>query len=121
MTPPRRTSLKKPPAGSARPLRPEKTSVPAGMPASLNDEIAMLRVATRRAYELFSRLADAPVDDPESQPPLKEITSILGALGLASIRVSSLLRTQAALSGGDPHARAAVSEALSQIYREWKL
>ncbi|RPI23015.1 MAG: hypothetical protein EHM70_23070 [Chloroflexota bacterium] len=77
-------------------------------PNGLKDEIAMLRVATRRVMDLADGL-----------DTLDEAIVVLRALGLAASRLAGLLKTQKALSGpaGDG-ANQAISDALGEIARE---
>jgi len=73
----------------------------------LSHEIAMLRVITRRVMEL--------ADGVET---LDEAIAAMGALGLASIRLSSLLKAQARLGSGGNDLAAAISSALSELMQE---
>jgi hypothetical protein len=73
----------------------------------LQDEITMLRVATRRVIEFID----------EFQSP-KEAVATLGALGLAAVRLSTLLRTQKLLSGSEHNTAAALSQALAEVVKE---
>lgn len=74
----------------------------------LTNEIALLRVFTRRVAALANG-----VDD------LEEAIYVLGALGMSSARLASLLRTQK-LIGGDERSGilAALSQALSEVIQE---
>lgn len=56
----------------------------------LEQEISMLRRATRRVFDLVDRSAD-----------LDQMIKFLGALGLASIRTARLLKAQQELGNGD--------------------
>lgn len=73
----------------------------------LEDEIAMLRVVTRRTFELADRGSD-----------IDGTIKALGAMGLASIRLSRLLKAQKELGEGD-EALSALSTALDDILKEW--
>lgn len=73
----------------------------------LEDEIAMLRVVTRRTFELANQGTD-----------IDEAIKALGAMGLASIRLSRLLKAQQELGEGD-EALSALSTALNDILKEW--
>ena len=77
----------------------------------------MLRSATRRSFEIFSRLANA-ADDP---PPTREICEALGALGLAAVRTSALLKAQLKLSGGQGALSQELEAALRGLYQDWSL
>lgn len=72
----------------------------------LEDEIAMLRVATRRAFELANDADD-----------IDQMIKALGALGLASIRTSRLLKAQKELGDGD-QALDAISTAINEVLKE---
>jgi len=73
----------------------------------LNDEITMLRIATHRVIEFIS----------DFETP-KEATATLGALGLAAIRLSTLLRTQKILEGSQQNTADALSQALAEVVKE---
>jgi hypothetical protein len=63
---------------------------PTSMASSLEEEIKMLRTETRRLFELARQAGD-----------IDQTIKVLGALGLASIRTSRLLRAQKELGNGD--------------------
>lgn len=63
---------------------------PTSMASSLEEEINMLRTETRRLFELARQAGD-----------IDQTIKVLGALGLASIRTSRLLRAQKELGNGD--------------------
>jgi hypothetical protein len=73
----------------------------------LQDEITMLRVATRRVIEFIS----------DFETP-KEATATLGALGLAATRLATLLRTQKFLEGSETSTASALSTALAEVVKE---
>lgn len=72
----------------------------------LEDEIAMLRVATRRAFQLANDADD-----------IDQMIKALGALGLASIRTSRLLKAQKELGDGY-QALDAISTAINEVLKE---
>ena len=74
---------------------------------SLEDEIAMLRSATLKTFEL--------VNDTED---IDQSIKALGALGLASIRTSRLLKAQKELGNGD-QADSALRTAIDDVLKEW--
>jgi hypothetical protein len=74
---------------------------------NLEDEIAMLRSATLKTFEL--------VDDADN---IDQSIKALGALGLASIRTSRLLKAQKELGNGD-QADSALRTAIDEVLREW--
>ncbi len=74
---------------------------------SLEDEITMLRIATQRAFELANQVND-----------IEQVIKALGALGLASIRTSRLLKVQKELGNGD-QALSALSVAINEVLKEW--
>ena len=78
--------------------------------SGLSSEINMLRVMTRRLFELVGGCGE-----PE------ELAGILGTLGTASIRLASLMKTQKLLTGGDNEIQASFREALEEIMKEWNL
>lgn len=73
---------------------------------SLEEEIAMLRVATQWTFNLANQ-----VDD------IDQAIKALGALGLASIRTSRLLKSQKELGNGD-QALSAIKDAINEVLRE---
>lgn len=73
----------------------------------LQDEITMLRIATRRVIQYISEF---------STP--SEATITLGALGLAATRLATLLRTQKILGQEDQDTSAALSKALADVVKE---
>jgi len=86
----------------------ELTFLEANMVEGLENEIAMLRVVTRRL------LALAETTD------LQEMISVVGILGMTASKLAGLLRTQAKLGGEDMQITDAISQALDEILREWK-
>ena len=74
----------------------------------LDDEIAMLRTATMRIFQLANRVED-----------IDQAIKALGALGLASIRTSRLLKAQKELGNGD-QALSVISAAIHEVLKEWK-
>lgn len=75
--------------------------------SNLNEEIRMLRSATRRVFELADQAAD-----------IDQAIKVLGALGLASIRTSRLLKSQKELGDGD-QALAVIFAAINEMLVEW--
>lgn len=76
--------------------------------SGLAGEVAMLRVMTRRVLALAGG-----VDD------LDEAVGLLRALGVACARLASLLKAEKALAGeGESLARAAISQALTEVVEE---
>jgi hypothetical protein len=75
--------------------------------ANLDHEITMLRTATLRTFQLANQ-----VDD------IDQAIKTLGALGLASIRTSRLLKTQKELGNGD-QALTIISAAINEVLKEW--
>jgi 2-hydroxychromene-2-carboxylate isomerase len=74
----------------------------------LRDEIDMLRVMTRRLFELANG-----IDDPQ------ECIDTLRALGLASTRLAALLKTQDALAKNRPsEALEAIQSAIGEVLKE---
>ena len=86
----------------------EVTDLDALISEGLTDEINMLRVITRRVMEL--------ANDVEK---LDTAVEVLGALGLAATRLAGLLKIQKILGTDDGEVTAAISEALTEILKEW--
>ena len=74
----------------------------------LQDEIAMMRVVTRRVVDLASKQKD-----------LEGMLNTLGALGLAAIRLAGLLKTQKLIGGEDNTITDAINEALTDVLMDW--
>ena len=74
---------------------------------NLDEEISMLRSATRRVFELADQAGD-----------IDQAIKVLGALGLASIRTSRLLKSQKELGDGD-QALQVISAAINDVLVEW--
>jgi len=72
----------------------------------LQDEITMIRVATRRVIDYISDFASP-----------SEAVMTLGALGLAATRLATLLRTQKILDG-QQSTSTVLSQALAEVVRE---
>jgi hypothetical protein len=76
----------------------------------LQDEIAMLRVMTRRVMDLGNEVQD-----------VGQVANLLGVLGVSATRLAGLLRTQKLLGGDGGDAARAISEALAQMTRELRI
>jgi hypothetical protein len=96
----------------------------------LESEIAMLRVVVRRAFELSTAPGQPPSPllggteggpDLDAQTKLGTAIHVMNSLGMASIRLGSLLKIQAMLGKRDNDVGAAISEALKQVARDLKL
>lgn len=81
----------------------------------LESEIAMLRIATRRMFEIFDRAQQEAEAEGTS---LKEMSAALNGLGLANIRIASLLRSKALLSGQGSSILSLLREELSNMQAE---
>jgi hypothetical protein len=88
----------------------ELSDIDAALDYGLDNEIAMLRVVTRRVFDLAQGFDD-----------LTEATQALGALGLAAARLSGLLRIQSLLEFNSSDTNSAISRALSEVISELKL
>lgn len=88
----------------------ELADLDAMLAEGLQEEITLLRVATRRVIETLA----------EFETP-KEAVATLGALGLAATRLASLLRTQKLLDSETQNTSAALSQALSDVVKELDL
>lgn len=74
----------------------------------LQGEIVMLKVATRRLFELASSEAT----------DLEDSLKILAALGVSATRIATLARTQRLLTGEEPGLNGALNQALSEVLKE---
>lgn len=72
----------------------------------LEDEIAMLRVITRRVFELT-----------DNEENIENSIKTLSALGMAATRLARLLEAQKSLGGGDRTLQL-LSQALAEIQKE---
>jgi hypothetical protein len=104
----------------------ENSDLEAMLAQNLESEIAMLRVVVRRAFELSA----APAGEDEENEPGQELDAqaklgtaihVMNSLGMASIRLGSLLKIQTMLGKRDNDVGAAISEALKQVARDLKL
>ena len=102
----------------------ENSDLEAMLAQDLESEIAMLRVVVRRAFELST----AP--DPSQSPlegemaagqDLDKVIHVMNSLGMASIRLGSLLKIQAMLGKREGDIGAVISEALKEVARDLKL
>lgn len=73
----------------------------------LEDEIAMLRVMTRRLVELAN-----------GNKSIESAIANLNTLGAAATRLGGLLKTQKILYGNDSSVSSALSEAISEVMEE---
>jgi hypothetical protein len=85
----------------------ESTDLENGSPASLENEITLLRVMIRRTMEL----ADG-IDD------LREATRVLAVLGAAAGRLANLMQTQQRLKTAQPGLADEISIAIQQVNQE---
>jgi len=76
----------------------------------LHDEIAMLRVALRRVLDLSEGISD-----------LAQAVRWLNTMSIASTRLASLLRTQRLLLGNDARIAETISQALSDVLKDFNL
>jgi hypothetical protein len=77
--------------------------------ANLEAEISMLRTVTRQIFELTDQVVG-----------IDQMIKLLGALGLASIRTSRLLKSQKELGNGH-QALDLIEAALRDVLPEWKM
>ena len=80
--------------------------------AKLINEIAGMRVSARRIMKYSEEV--------ENEDPMKAV-SALGAFGLACIRIASISKTLAALSGEGDETQSAISIALREVVKHLKL
>jgi hypothetical protein len=89
----------------------ENNHLDAAIADDLASEINMLRIQTRRVFAMSKGIRD-----------LVLAAEALAALGLASTRLATLLKTQSFLTGGqDADVKSAISAALAAIVEEFKL
>jgi two-component sensor histidine kinase len=81
--------------------------------ATLEGEIAMLRVQMRRALEIINSVED---DSQEPDPNLALKT--LSVLGNTASRIASITRIHATIAGGGSQLNTAIIEALHDINKE---
>jgi hypothetical protein len=96
----------------------ENSDLEAMLAQDLESEIAMLRVVVRRAFELSTAPA---VEDTDLGQDLDKAIHVMNSLGMASIRLGSLLKIQAMLGKREGDIGAVISEALKQVARDLKL
>lgn len=88
-----------------RRVPPDDSKDPSLLSSSLEEEISMLRKATRRLFELSGEAID-----------IEQWIKVLGALGLASIRTSRLLKSQKAMGDGEK-ALEIINAAISEVMK----
>lgn len=76
---------------------------------SLEDEIKLLRVSIRRLFELASK-----------KETIEEWTVAIEAIGVASVRLAGLLKTNQLINGGRSGLSDALAVALNEVTRDWK-
>ena len=84
----------------------ELADLDAMLTTGLQDEITMIRVATRRVIDYIAEFTNPT-----------EAVMTLGALGLAATRLATLLRTQKILDG-QQSTSTVLSQALAEVVRE---
>lgn len=85
----------------------DNRSLPDILSSSLEEEISMLRKATRRVFDLAKQADDIDL-----------AIKVLGSLGLAMIRTSRLLKSQQELGDGDQTLEV-ISAAIHEVLVEW--
>jgi len=75
--------------------------------SSLEEEIRMLRQSTRRLFKLADQSND-----------IDQWIKVLGALGLASIRTSRLLKSRESIGDGD-QAIEEITAAIREVLEDW--
>jgi hypothetical protein len=81
----------------------------AALSGGLDEEIAMLRLVVRQVFALAKGVEQ-----------LEQGVKLLGALGVASIRLAKLLQTQQELGGSGDQLLAALSQALGDVLGSWQ-
>jgi hypothetical protein len=82
----------------------------AALSGRLDEEIAMLRVVVRQVFALTNGVEQ-----------LDQGVKLLGALGVASIRLAKLLQAQKELGEDGDQVLAALSAALGDVLQDWEL
>jgi hypothetical protein len=82
----------------------------AAITGSLDDEVAMLRIVTRRAFEYASQ--NEPGD-------LDQWIKLLGGVGAINTRIAALLRTKKMIEGGGDERDSLISAALADVMRSY--
>jgi len=82
----------------------ESQDLEAALSEGVGDEVTLLRVGIRRLFELAGKSADAG-----------EWASMLDAIGMASVRIAGLLKTQRLIEGGQSSLSDALSQALNEV------
>ena len=77
----------------------------------ISDEVAMLRVVVRRLF-------DASSDDDQD---LEKLMTTINTLGMAAIRIGSLLRLQHMLGAKEDDTTSVINQALKDIAKELRL
>ena len=75
----------------------------------LADEIALMRVITRRVVEMGEKVED-----------LDRASELLSTLGLAATRLAGLLKVQRIIGGDDSEVTKSISDALTKVLEEWE-
>ncbi len=98
----------------------EAEDLEAALRDGLGDEIDMMRVVIRRVFDYASEEAGCPGSSEKSPSEcLASWSGALSALGAASTRLAGLLRTQKLLGGNEGEAVSALSQALSEVTRDF--
>jgi hypothetical protein len=86
----------------------------------LTSEINMMRVMTRRLFELAGAHSTS---SGQGCGDVQELAGTLGALGTASIRLASLMKTQKLLGSDskEDEVAAAISQAIDEVMKEWNI
>jgi hypothetical protein len=77
----------------------------------ITDEVAMMRVVVRRLFDVSS----------DEDQDLEKLMATLNTLGMAAIRIGSLLRLEYLLGGKESDTASVISQALTDIAKELKL
>ena len=77
----------------------------------ISDEVAMMRVVVRRLFDVSS----------DEDQDLEKLMATLNTLGMAAIRIGSLLRLEYMLGGKESDTASVISQALTDIAKELKL
>jgi hypothetical protein len=78
--------------------------------SDLQEEIAMMRVVTRRLLKMARGCKD-----------MGELVTVLEALGLSSTRVAGLMRTQKFIGGEEDSYDRQINSVIDEITRDWPI
>ena len=101
----------------------EAEDLEARLSEGINDEIAMMRVFVRRLFDASSDKGAEGGRRPTDQrdQDLEKLMATINTLGMAAIRIGSLLKLQHMLGTKESDTASVISQALTDIAKELKL